>query len=320
MELVRIDEIFSVNYGVNLDLNKLTMSKSKDSIPFVSRTSKNNGVSAYVDSIDNLTPNPSHTLSVAGGGSVLATFYQPKPYYSGRDLYFLRPMFELSATEMLIYCTYIEKNKYRYSFGRQANKTLDSLLVPCLQEVQKIAKQINYPSAPASKPETNKKITLGDRGWGWFVYEDLFDIERGESLYRKNSRSGAFPYVSTSAFNNGITAFINSFNQEANAITVAYDGTIGEAFYHSAPFFASEKIAVLRLKNKKLTSSLALFLITLIKLEKFKFNYGLKWSIEKRMKKSQIKLPIDDSGNPDWQFMEDYIKSLPYSVNLQCPP
>ncbi len=22
-------------------------------------------------------------------------------------------------------------------------------------------------------------------------------------------------------------------------------------------------------------------------------------------------------GNPDWQFMEDYIKSLPYSKNLQ---
>ena len=29
-----------------------------------------------------------------------------------------------------------------------------------------------------------------------------------------------------------------------------------------------------------------------------------------------IKLPVDKDGKPDWQFMEDYIKSLPYSVNL----
>jgi hypothetical protein len=33
------------------------------------------------------------------------------------------------------------------------------------------------------------------------------------------------------------------------------------------------------------------------------------------MKKTKIKLPSDD-GKPDWQFMEDYIKSLPYSSNL----
>ena len=35
-----------------------------------------------------------------------------------------------------------------------------------------------------------------------------------------------------------------------------------------------------------------------------------------RMQKSLIKLPVDSNGKPDWQFMEDYIKSLPYSINL----
>ena len=50
-------------------------------------------------------------------------------------------------------------------------------------------------------------------------------------------------------------------------------------------------------------------------LEKYRFNYGRKWGID-RMKKSLIKLPVDSDGKPDWQFMEDYIKSLPYSINL----
>ncbi|MBQ8178216.1 MAG: hypothetical protein IJ033_03385 [Clostridia bacterium] len=31
------------------------------------------------------------------------------------------------------------------------------------------------------------------------------------------------------------------------------------------------------------------------------------------IKKTKVYLPIDEDGNPDYQFMEDYIKSLPFS-------
>ena len=34
------------------------------------------------------------------------------------------------------------------------------------------------------------------------------------------------------------------------------------------------------------------------------------------MNETEISLPVDQSGDPDWKFMEDYIKSLPYSKNL----
>ena len=59
-----------------------------------------------------------------------------------------------------------------------------------------------------------------------------------------------------------------------------------------------------------------MFLITLIKKEKYRYNFGRKWGLE-RMNKTIIMLPVDDNNNPDWQFMEDYIKSLPYSSNLE---
>ena len=35
------------------------------------------------------------------------------------------------------------------------------------------------------------------------------------------------------------------------------------------------------------------------------------------MPSSKIKLPVTPEGNPDWQFMEDYIKSLPFSRNIE---
>lgn len=50
--MIELQEIFEVKYGVNLELNKLT--QSDDGINFVSRTAKNNGVSAKVKPLDNI--------------------------------------------------------------------------------------------------------------------------------------------------------------------------------------------------------------------------------------------------------------------------
>lgn len=127
---VPVKEIFNVLYGVNLELNKLEQVPTANGIPFVSRTANNNGISTYVKPITDLIPNPAHTLSVAGGGSVLATFYQNMPYYSGRDLYVLSPKKHLSALQMLFCCMCLVANKYRYSYGRQANKTLGNIMLP----------------------------------------------------------------------------------------------------------------------------------------------------------------------------------------------
>ena len=66
----------------------------------------------------------------------------------------------------------------------------------------------------------------------------------------------------------------------------------------------------------KLTPSVGLFICALIRLEKFRFNYGRKWHLD-RMKSSIIRLPVTKTGDPDWKFMERYIKSLPYSSQIQ---
>ena len=70
MELVKLSDIFHVNSGVNLELNKLTQVNKDhpDAINFVSRTRENNGVSAIVEKIDGIEPIPAGTISVAGSG------------------------------------------------------------------------------------------------------------------------------------------------------------------------------------------------------------------------------------------------------------
>jgi hypothetical protein len=131
--MIRVDELFDVRYGVNLELNALV--QTPDGINFVSRTARNNGVSARVALIPGIKPIPAGTISVAGGGSVMESFLQPKPYYSGRDLYYLSAKQELTDAEKLYYCTCLRANKYRYNYGRQANRTLKEILIPSPLEI-----------------------------------------------------------------------------------------------------------------------------------------------------------------------------------------
>ena len=120
--VVSVEDYFEVKYGINLELNKLK--QIKNGINFVSRTSKNNGVSAKVEINSNIVPNPKMTISVAGGGSVMESFLQVEEYYSGRDLYYLKPKIKLNEKELLFYCMCLKSNKYKYNYRRQANKTL----------------------------------------------------------------------------------------------------------------------------------------------------------------------------------------------------
>ena len=87
-----------------------------DAINFVSRTSINNGVSGYVKRIDDIEPQSSGLITVAGGGSVLSTFLQTKPFYSGRDLYVLESKNIISNECKLYLVTLIKTNRYRYAY------------------------------------------------------------------------------------------------------------------------------------------------------------------------------------------------------------
>lgn len=140
MKLVKVGQLFEVRYGVNLELNRMTVLPS--GINFVSRTARNNGVSARVALLPDVEPIEAGVLTVAGGGSVAETFVQPEPFYSGRDLYYLRPRTELTFEQKLFYCMAIRANKYRFNYGRQANRTLHELMVPDLKEIPNWTKEV----------------------------------------------------------------------------------------------------------------------------------------------------------------------------------
>ncbi|MDR0560840.1 MAG: restriction endonuclease subunit S [Prevotellaceae bacterium] len=319
--LVKVSDLFTLKYGVNLELINLEQCSSTDidAIPFVSRTEQNNGVSAFVYEMPTIEPNPAHTLSVAVSGSVLSTFYQPLSYYSGRDLYVLIPQKDFSAIEMLFYAKYISANKYRYNYGRQANKTLKDILIPetisdnLLQYLKsfKIATQKSI----IKQPINSNKIEFDMSNWKYFKYEDIFTIKKGKRLIKEDFEEGVTPFIGAIDSNNGYRDFIGQAPiHKGNTITINYNGSVGEAFYQPNSFWASDDVNVLYPKFK-FNKYIAMFLLPIIRKEKFRFNYGRKWEMD-TMKKSIIKLPATHSGEIDTVFMENYIKSLNYSKLL----
>ena len=126
-----VSKLFDVKYGINMELNTCieTTCDDPEGIAFIARTAENNGVSAYVKRIEGKAPQPAETITVAGGGSVLSTFVQKRPFYSGRDLYLLISKEDISLKVKIFISTVLFANQYRYSYGRQANKTLPDLIL-----------------------------------------------------------------------------------------------------------------------------------------------------------------------------------------------
>lgn len=172
-------------------------------------------------------------------------------------------------------------------------------------------------------------VSLNDRKWKEFNFIDLFDIRKG--FYNKKpsgSGYGRIPFLGATERNNGITSFhtVDDIKQSSkmgygknesidkkifsgNCIAVTNDGSVGHAFYQKIPFTCSHSINPLYLINYELNEKISLFLIRMIEMQRVCFQYSRKWRSE-RMEKSKILLPRNEQGEPDWIFMESYIKQI----------
>jgi len=315
-----LSELFDVVYGHSLELNRLTLlSREAGGVAFVSRKMGDNGISAYVEPISGVTPSPSGLLTCAlGGNGVLSTFLQEEPFYSGRDIALLRPLVPMEKHQLLFYCYCILSNRYRFSYGRQANRTLKNILVPDLHEIPDYVDQTDIGRFDGcDKPSSSTtSLNLDTSCWKVFSLASLFNIRKGQRLTKANMLPGTLPYIGASDTNNGQTACIGQDAiHKGGTISVSYNGSVAEAFYQDREYWATDDVNVLYPKGFTLTPATAMFVCTVIRLEKYRFNYGRKWHLD-RMRESVIKLPVTVKGKPDWVFMENYIRSLPYSSQI----
>lgn len=147
---------------------------------------------------------------------------------------------------------------------------------------------------------------------------DTMIVETTPAMIEK--QEGDIPYISRSSKNNGLIGFASSFDirkneeytlNEGNCITIGAEGIY--AFYQEDSFISGVKIYTLR--NQKMNVYNALFIVTLLNKIEYKYSYG-RARTKDRILKESILLPKNINGDVDWEFMEEYIKSLPYSKFL----
>jgi hypothetical protein len=154
--------------------------------------------------------------------------------------------------------------------------------------------------------------TFDTEAWKPFSLGELFELKKGKRLTKDEMIPGTTLYVGATETNNGITERIG---QEAlhpgGQLTVSYNGSVAEAFYQGSPFWASDDVNVLYPRFEMSPKS-ALFLATLIRLEKYRYNYGRKWKLD-AMRATTLRLPVDSAGRPDFLQMEGIIGACPSS-------
>ena len=330
-----VQELFNVVYGVNLELVNCIETDKDDpeAVAFVSRTESNNGVSAYVKPVPGVEPQPKDTITVAGGGSVLATFLQTQPFYSGRDLYLLYPKESIPHKAKLFIVTVIKANKYRYNYGRQANVTLPrlKLRLPAMPngkpDWQWMESYIDSLHSEPLKTNNADKVILDAfafdiREWREFRVEELFDsiykvapyddseLERVDVWSEK-----AIPYVTRTDLDNSVKSLVLSAglaNIEAgNAIVIG--DTTSTISYQPGPFVAGEHIIAAR--ADWMNKYTGLFITCLLRQERYRYSYGRAYKLDS-IRNTEIRLPVTSDGVPDWQWIESYIESLPYGDRL----
>lgn len=180
----------------------------------------------------------------------------------------------------------------------------------------------------SDKPLKEERLELDFSRWrevrlGWDIenVDGLFIVEGSKrtdkrTLDSENTKGDRqFPYVTTQNTNNGVRDWFDTSNNTGNVLTID-SAWLGFCSYQQMDYTASDHVE--RLSPKfKLNVYNALFLVTAINMEQYRYSYGRKFN-QTRIKETIIKLPFKE-GKVDWEFIENYIKGLSYSGSIKIP-
>lgn len=326
-----LSKVFRVEYGNKFDFNKMIESDFMD-IAFVSRTASNNGVSGWVEPVDGIDPYPSGCITVALGGSLGSTFVQPKQFYTGQNVAVLMdikdgPKFSIEQKIFISMLIRKECESRFVAFGRELNKHIKTdftIRLPAngddvnIEELEKISKGV---LRKVSIKTSNTSQNFSDiREWRKFKVKEIFFTNENDKLPRGKVHSKddlldgeEYFYVGAKKRNNGIMyrcGYCEDQISKGNCIVFICNGqgSVGYTNYMDVDFMASGDVALGY--NDQLNKYNALFLVTMFDRERFKYSFGRKWG--KYLSETTIPLPVTKDNLPDWNYMEQYIKSLPY--------
>lgn len=302
---------------------------SETGIPYLTRTQFNNSFNCCVKNGE-YKLNPSNTISF--GAESACFFYQPYKYITGNKMYYIQNEHINKYIGLFLRCSLQSCVEGCFSFGNG--------MIPERVKKKKIMLPINHNEEPNWGYMEQYMITLEaekkDRyicyckfeltqmqqkylpdlesvQWRYFLVNDVFHKpQRGKRIVEKNHIVGNTPLVSSYGQENGVTNFIG--NEEkvkkfTDCLSIANGGSsAGKTFYHPYTFIAADHVT--QCWNKELNKYQYLFLATVMTKAltgKYSFSHEIS---DPRLTKERIMLPVTESGEPNYNYMEQYIKNL----------
>lgn len=341
-----LGRLFDIRKG-----KRLTVADQEDGDNiYIGAIDSNNGVANH---IGQAPIHEGNTISLSYNGSVGEAFYQPEPYWATDDVNALYPQFDgFNKYVGLFIAATIRQEKYRFSYGRKW--TLDNMkitdiclpvqhesygtpiiddscrwsgkgYIPDWQFMEDYIKSLHYkPLTTKNKPGSGPALNV--QNWKEFQVKTLFKILNGKGITEEEiiENEGELPAVQSGEENNGVIGKIdinyckkNGYTLvEKPCLTVARTGSAGFVSFHANGCVVGDSAKILLLDENVANTERYLFIQTILLANRFKYSYGRKVT-ESKYYDEWLKLPVDAAGNPDWQFMEDYIKALPYGDRLE---
>lgn len=315
----RIGDYFKVEYGRFHAKDEL----GTGTVNYITTSGFNNGITNTCEE----ATHQGNCITVASDGAMGASFYQEEAFTTSNIVSTLTPLphTPLNKYNALFLCAIIFGKRtefgwlgFKMSVDRVRNLRVKLPSTPdgapdwaymesYMANIEtKVAESLTL--LQAAKDAEKKKVDT--REWASFALGALFNIVKGKRLTKAEMKSGETPFIGSSALNNGCTAMIgNDKNQHPeNTITVCYNGSVGETFYQNKPYIASDDVNVLYPKFT-MNRQIALFIVPMIKGISSRYDYIDKWKKE-AMETDKIYLPVDKTGQPDWAYMEEYMRKV----------
>ncbi len=155
--------------------------------------------------------------------------------------------------------------------------------------------------------------SINDLKWKPILLSELFDFDKGNQNNMGALSDGDIPLVSAKKCDNGYKAFISKNGKrlyEGHCITLNNDGDggAGLAYYQPTQMALDSHVTALIPKNP-MTKYAMLFIARSISMQRSLFGHGRSIN-SARLRIFRLMLPMRDDGQPDYAFMETYMKDV----------
>ena len=329
----------SLFYKLDLKITKDNFNKAMDvstektkefSLPLVNAKHFDNGIMYYGRECD--FESAEMTLDVVKNGAIATGDVYAQPQKTGVlwDAYLIKPFEDFSSERVLLYlATVLEKTiKDKFSYDDKCIWEKVKKLTVMLPVDENHQPNFSYMesymknreiavSASLTKLQSAKRFSKSDfvdtKNWNYFKISSLFSVKRPAARSQTKYISGNVPFVASGNYNNGVLKYLTPQNGEVcdrgNCITVS--PIDGSAFYQKEDFLGrgGAGSSIIMLYNDKLNIYNGMFIASIIRTVCQKYYYS-DMANKDIISDELIKLPADEKGNPDYDYMENYMKFI----------